>query len=212
MDDLVSRGVSEPYRMFTSRAEHRLLLREDNADQRLTPVGRDLGLVDDSRMAFFESKMDAIEAERARLGEILVRPPDAGLSRETRALDLLRRPDFDYPRVAALDSVGPGRFAAGASAEFIRQVELDLEVSAKYQGYIERQQREIDKHANQESLALPADIDYDEVVGLSNEARQRLAVARPETLGQASRLEGVTPSTVSLLLIHLRKGLLKNSA
>lgn len=217
VDDLVSRGVSEPYRMFTSRAEHRLLLREDNADQRLTPIGRELGLVDDERMEFFERKMDTIEAERSRLAGILVRPADpgaadSGISRETHALELLRRPDFDYERVAGLSVVGPGDFAGSEAAEFVRQVELDLDVTAKYHGYIERQQREIDKQANQENLPLPESLDYDEVVGLSNEARQRLVAARPETLGQASRLEGVTPSTVSLLMIHLRKGHLRNSA
>ncbi len=214
VDDLVSRGVSEPYRMFTSRAEHRLLLREDNADQRLTPVGRDLGLVDDERMAFFERKMATIETERARLGGILIRPADKdaashGISRESHALELLRRPDFDYARVAGLGAVGRGEFVESETEEFARQVQLDLDVTAKYHGYIERQQREIDKQANQENLSLPQDLDYDDVIGLSNEARQRLTSARPETLGQASRLEGVTPSTISLLMIHLRKGRLK---
>jgi len=215
VDDLVTRGVSEPYRMFTSRAEHRLLLREDNADLRLTPAGRNLGLVDDLRWQSFVSRRDAVEAERARLGDILVRPAELSpgdqqtlgenFRRECRALDLLKRPGVGYAEVIALSVVGDGGLPERIAQQDALQVGQQLEVQARYAGYIERQQREIEKHARQERLVLPRDIDYSLVTGLSTEARQRLEAARPETLGHASRLEGVTPSTVSLLLIHLKK-------
>jgi tRNA uridine 5-carboxymethylaminomethyl modification enzyme len=222
VDDLVTRGVSEPYRMFTSRAEHRLLLREDNADFRLTPEGRNMGLVDESRWRAFCRKQDAVAAEQARLGGIVVHPvaltaEDAALlgrapAREGTAADLLRRPEVGYQAVAGLSMVGPAAYDDDWAAEEIEQVELQIEVRAKYHGYIERQQREIEKHARQESLRLPRDIDYGRVSGLSNEARQRLAAQRPETLGHAARLEGITPATISLLLIHLKKTHLKQSA
>lgn len=219
VDDLISRGVSEPYRMFTSRAEYRLLLREDNADQRLTPKGRELGLVDDRRFGEFNRKCEAVDRERSRLSEILVRKEDlteadmeivgGAFGRETRASELLRRPEMSYENVAALSMVGTGTWpdeqAGSVDAEQAEQIALQLEVQAKYHGYIERQQREIDKQAKQEMLRLPSDIDYRLVAGISNEALQRLQSVRPETVGQASRLEGVTPSTVSLLLIHLKK-------
>ncbi len=221
VDDLITRGVSEPYRMFTSRAEYRLLLREDNADLRLTPVGRELGVVNDARWQAFNVKRDAVSNEQERLQGITVRPEalngDDGkilrtLQRECRALDLLRRPEIGYADVTALSTVGNGSFRGQMSAEQAAQVAQQLEVQARYQGYIERQQREIDKHARQEALLLPEDIDYASVTGLSTEARQRLERARPLTLGLASRLEGVTPSTVSLLLIHLKKRKLQKSA
>lgn len=222
VDDLITRGVSEPYRMFTSRAEYRLLLREDNADLRLTPAGRDLGIVDDHRWRHFEAKRDTVDSERDRLQGILVRPDglDDGdreilgdqFQRECRAADLLRRPEFDYRDIAALSVVGDGVWREAMSEEQIGQVELQLEVQARYAGYIERQQREIERHARQEKLVLPTDIDYAKVSGLSTEARQRLEASRPETLGHASRLEGVTPSTVSLLLIYLKKRQLQRSA
>jgi tRNA uridine 5-carboxymethylaminomethyl modification enzyme len=222
IDDLITRGVSEPYRMFTSRAEYRLLLREDNADLRLTPIGRRLGLVDDERWRVFTAKRDAVSAERQRLGKILLQPGRLSdgdvarlgrdLPRECRALDLLRRPEYRYADVAALSCVGPGDWRTAMSDEASQQVELQLEVQARYAGYIERQQREIERHAKQEKLRLPADIDYASVSGLSTEARQRLATARPETIGHASRLEGVTPSTVSLLLIHLKQRQLRYPA
>jgi len=222
VDDLITRGVSEPYRMFTSRAEYRLLLREDNADLRLTPVGRDLGLVDDRRWALFNQKCDAVAKERSRLQGIVVHPArlteadtkvlGGKLQREATAADLLRRPELDYQTVASLSMVGAHDDANREHAEQREQVALQLEVQAKYAGYIERQEREISKHAKQEKLRLPQDIDYAAVDGLSNEARQRLESSRPITLGQASRLEGMTPSAVSLLLIHLKKRQLKKTA
>ena len=222
VDDLIMRGVSEPYRMFTSRAEYRLTLREDNADLRLTPVGRELGLVDDERWSAFNQKRDAVVREQQRLGSTMLRPALLGendkclvgkeLQRECTALELLRRPELDYAAVAGLSMVGALDARGLASPEQREQVELQLEVQAKYAGYIDRQEREIAKHAKQESLRLPEDIDYASVDGLSNEARQRLESARPVTLGQASRLEGMTPSAVSLLLIHLKKRQLRKSA
>ena len=222
VDDLITRGVSEPYRMFTSRAEYRLLLREDNADLRLTPAGRELRLVDEDRWRRFCEKRDAVSAEQTRLKSVMVRKSDMSkddlaamggdFGREVYAAELLRRPEINYRTLAALSAVGHGDWRAGLPDEMAEQVELQLEVQAKYQGYIVRQQREIEKHAKQESLRLPEDIDYSGVVGLSNEARQRLESARPVTLGLASRLEGVTPSTVSLLLIHLKKRHLRRSA
>ena len=204
VDDLLTRGVSEPYRMFTSRAEYRLTLREDNADLRLTPVGRELGIVDDVRWAAFNRKRDAVAAEQDRLAGIHVKPEGV------RAAELLKRPGVTYRDVVAHDMVGAPALAL--ADEEREQVELQVEVQARYAGYIERQRREIAKHAKQESLRLPEDIDYATVDGLSNEARQRLASARPVTLGQASRLEGMTPSAVSLLLIHLKKRQLRRSA
>lgn len=221
VDDLITRGVSEPYRMFTSRAEYRLLLREDNADLRLTPIGRDLGVVDDHRWKVFEEKRDAVAQEQERLRGIFVRPERfnghdrailGAMQRECRAADLLRRPEIGYADIIALSSVGTGRWQGHMKEEQAGQVVQQLEVQARYEGYIERQQREIDKHARQDSLILPHDIDYRSVTGLSTEARQRLESLRPVTLGHASRLEGVTPAAVSLLLIHLRKRHLRQSA
>ena len=202
IDDLITRGVSEPYRMFTSRAEYRLLLREDNADLRLTPQGRELGLVDDARWATFNAKCDAVAAEQQRLAEVA--------AEGTKAVTLLKRPEYGYAEVAAL--VGRGDAILALSDEQREQAEQQVEVQAKYAGYIDRQEREIAKHAKQESLRLPADIDYAMVDGLSHEARQKLVAARPETLGQASRLEGMTPSAVSLILVHLKKRQLQKSA
>ena len=204
VDDLITRGVSEPYRMFTSRAEYRLMLREDNADLRLTPKGRELGLIDDERWDAYQAKCEAVEKEQARLGSVYVK--SAGVT----AAALLKRPEMGYCDVVALTEVGG--VDALASVEQQEQVEQQLEVRAKYAGYIDRQEREIKKHAKQESLRLPDEIDYALVDGLSNEARQKLIEARPTTLGQASRLEGMTPSAVSLILIHLKKRQLKKSA
>jgi len=230
VDDLITRGVSEPYRMFTSRAEYRLLLREDNADARLTPVGRRLGIVNDSRWRAFEEKQALINREQARLDRIVVRAADCSEAdaailgrqhepdlnaRDCKASDLLRRPELGYRDVVSLSAVGEAGwradFAANIADDQAEQVELQLEVQAKYQGYIERQQREIARQAKQEGLMLPDDVDYASVAGLSNEARQRLQKARPATLGQASRLEGVTPAAVSLMLIHLKKRRLEHT-
>ena len=202
VDDLVTRGVSEPYRMFTSRAEFRLLLREDNADIRLTPKGRELGLVDEARWAAFNTKCEAVAAEQQRLASVS--------ADGAKAITLLKRPELGYAEV--VDKVGRNESLAVLPPELREQVELQVEVQAKYAGYIDRQEREIAKHAKQESLRLPVDLDYDTVHGLSHEARQKLAAARPETLGQASRLEGMTPSAVSLILVHLRKRQLQKSA
>lgn len=222
VDDLVTSGVSEPYRMFTSRAEYRLLLREDNADLRLTPIGRELGIVSDERWRTLEEKREAVAAEQQRLQGILLRPQTTSasdeqilkspLQKECRAVDLLRRPELSYADVTALSAVGAGNWADQMTDERAAEVVLQLEVQARYAGYIERQQREIEKHAKQENLMLPADIDYADVTGLSTEARQRLQTSRPTTIGHASRLEGVTPSTVSLLLIHLKKRYLQRTA
>ena len=204
IDDLITRGVSEPYRMFTSRAEYRLTLREDNADLRLTPKGRELGLVDDRRWDVFQAKCEAVAKEQARLDAAFVKSAGA------TAAALLKRPELTYSDVVAFAEVG---VADGlTSAEQQEQVEQQLEVRAKYAGYIDRQEREVAKHARQESLRLPEDIDYTRVDGLSNEARQKLTSARPATVGQASRLEGMTPSAVSLILIHLKKRQLQKSA
>ncbi len=214
LDDLICRGVTEPYRMFTSRAEHRLLLREDNADLRLTPKGRELGLVDDARWAFFCAKREATGRELARLGDRVVRPGDlagevAGrvlggpLGREQRALELLRRPGVDYEALCSLPVVGPPEFLE--DPRLAGQVALQVDVQAKYAGYIERQQVEIERQRRSEGLPLPADLDYGQVAGLSNEARERLVAARPLSVGQAARLPGITPATISLLLIHLKK-------
>ncbi|MEJ2298775.1 MAG: FAD-dependent oxidoreductase, partial [Woeseiaceae bacterium] len=202
VDDLITRGVSEPYRMFTSRAEYRLLLREDNADIRLTATGRELGLIDDDRWATFQAKCEAIAMEQDRLGSTS--------ANGAKATALLKRPEFGYREVIAL--IGRNEAHAAFDDELREQIELQVEVQAKYAGYIDRQEREIAKHAKQESLRLPQDIDYASVDGLSNEARQKLIAARPATLGQASRLEGMTPSAVSLLLVHLQKRQLQKTA
>ena len=222
VDDLLTRGVSEPYRMFTSRAEYRLTLREDNADLRLTPVGREMGLVNEARWALFGQKRDAVAAEQSRLSGIIVRPKSLSendraviggeLQKESVAADLLRRPELSYEKISKLADVGSFDDDRIAFDELRDQITLQLDVQAKYQGYIERQGREIARQERQESLRLPADIDYAAVDGLSNEARQRLQSTRPVTLGQASRLEGMTPSAVSLILIHLKKRQLKKSA
>ncbi len=202
VDDLITRGVSEPYRMFTSRAEYRLMLREDNADLRLTPKGRELGLVDDERWEVFETKREAVAVEQQRFASTS--------ANGTRAEALLKRPEFGYRDVVEL--IGESEALQQLPAEQREQVEQQVEVQAKYAGYIDRQDREIAKHAKQESLRLPEDIDYGAVDGLSHEARQKLIAARPATLGQASRLEGMTPSAVSLILVHLRKRQLQKSA
>jgi len=219
VDDLLTRGVSEPYRMFTSRAEYRLTLREDNADLRLTETGRQLGLVDDARWTLFEQKREAVSGEQARLQSIIVRPKSmtsgdrdaigVELHKEVTAAELLRRPEIFYEQIEKLSNIGKFDANDVVFDELREQIVLQVEVQAKYAGYIARQAREIAKHGKQESLRLPADIDYADVDGLSTEARQRLVVTRPVTLGQASRLEGMTPSAVSLLLVYLKKRQLK---
>lgn len=214
VDDLITRGALEPYRMFTSRAEHRLLLREDNADYRLTPVARALGLVDDARWEFFCAKRDAVETETSRLNGIQFRAgtPDGDevaarlgitLAREQRAFDLLCRPEVGYDSLTGLAAVGAP--PAPDDARLAPQIALQVEVRAKYSGYIERQQAEIERQRKHEDTRLPAGIDYAAVPGLSHEARQRLKESQPGTLGQASRLPGITAATISILLVHLRK-------
>jgi tRNA uridine 5-carboxymethylaminomethyl modification enzyme len=220
IDDLITRGASEPYRMFTSRAEYRLSLREDNADQRLTPVGRELGLIDDERWSLFERKRAGVVAETARLRGIWIHPgtPAAvgletrigALSREQTALDLLRRPELSHAELAgALGDdpaiVEPDREWA-SDERLAEQVPLALEVEARYAGYVERQREEIERQRRLEDTVLPSWLDFAGVRGLSNEVRQRLLEHRPTTLGQASRIPGVTPAAISLLLVHLKRG------
>ncbi|HEX4885983.1 MAG TPA: tRNA uridine-5-carboxymethylaminomethyl(34) synthesis enzyme MnmG [Casimicrobiaceae bacterium] len=208
VDDLVTRGVSEPYRMFTSRAEYRLQLREDNADLRLTEIGRRLGVVDDARWEGFCRKRESVDREMQRLRTTVIRPegmPSENaktlfgqeLAREYALTDLLRRPEVSYARLMTLPGAGP----AVADPDVAAQVE----VSVKYAGYIDRQHAEIARHRAEEDTAIPPDFDYAAVRGLSNEVRQKLAKQRPDTVGVASRISGVTPAAISLLLVHLRR-------
>lgn len=208
IDDLITSGTKEPYRMFTSRAEYRLLLREDNADLRLTEQGRKLGLVGDQQWQFFEQKCQAIEAETARLSKLWVHlnTPEAEqvtkitpLRREANCLDLLRRPEVTYNNLMQIESLKAGR-----SSE-LEQVHQQVETQVKYSGYIERQQTEIARLRRYEETKIPDSLDYETVSGLSNEVRQKLIQFRPTTVGQASRISGVTPAAVSLLLVHLKK-------
>ena len=219
IDDLVTNGTLEPYRMFTSRAEYRLSLREDNADLRLTSKGRELGIVDDERWRSFENKQRVIRSETGRLAGIIVRPRDipAGsrigpLRRDTPAQQLLRRPECSYDDLVALPRVGAGEDAGRLSGEMYSQVAGQLEIQARYQGYIERQARDIERQRRHRSTPLPAGLDYASVRGLSNEVREKLARIRPASIGQASRISGVTPAAVSLLLIHLKKREYRESA
>ncbi|WP_213959018.1 tRNA uridine-5-carboxymethylaminomethyl(34) synthesis enzyme MnmG [Variovorax sp. dw_954] len=214
VDDLITKGVTEPYRMFTSRAEFRLQLREDNADMRLTEDGRKLGLVDDARWDAFSRKRDAVSRETERLKSIWVNPRNLPATESERVLgkaidheynlaDLLRRPDVSYQSLMSLDG---GKYAAEEGAT-LRATEIEqIEIAAKYSGYINRQHDEVQRAAHFENLKMPADFDYSQVTALSFEARQILGKHRPETLGLASRISGITPAAISLLMIHLRKG------
>ena len=208
VDDLITLGTREPYRMFTSRAEHRLLLREDNADLRLTEKGRELGLVDDMRWAAFCEKREAIERETQRLRTTTLQPTAVSaedsqrvfgdvLSRDYKLYDLLRRPNVTYVELTALPAVG--------SPVSDEKVAEQVEIQCKYAGYIDRQQEEIDKQRRNEETRLPEWLDYALVKGLSNEVRQKLQNHRPVTIGQASRIPGITPAAISLLLVHLKK-------
>ncbi|MDD5325741.1 MAG: tRNA uridine-5-carboxymethylaminomethyl(34) synthesis enzyme MnmG [Polaromonas sp.] len=226
VDDLITKGVTEPYRMFTSRAEFRLMLREDNADMRLTEKGRELGLVDDARWDAFNRKRDIVSRETERLRSLWINPDNLPateaervlgktIEHEYNLLDLLRRPDVNY---AALMSLDGGKYAnaelqgnvpgePALSADLAKSVIEQLEITARYSGYIDQQKIEVERAAHYEHLRLPADLDYLQVTALSFEARQTLARHRPETLGIASRISGITPATVSLLLVHLKKHL-----
>jgi tRNA uridine 5-carboxymethylaminomethyl modification enzyme len=218
VDDLITRGVQEPYRMFTSRAEYRLSLREDNADMRLTAIGRDLGLVDDYRWEVFCRKQEAVSRETSRLQDIWVGPKHEAaplvaellgqeLSHECNLTELLRRPGVTYDAITAL---GGGLWSPGSLDDDIglaTQISDQVEISVKYQGYIDRQAVEIGRQAHNESFPLPESLDYTEVLGLSKEVQQKLNLHKPETLGQAGRISGVTPAALSLLLVHLKKGL-----
>ncbi len=216
VDDLITRGTQEPYRMFTSRAEHRLILREDNADLRLTAIGREIGLVDDNRWQAFCEKRESIDAELQRLKTTWLHPNTKAseqikaitghaLSREYNALELIRRPELNYQSVAALEGVG-----TAVNNEAIQE---QVEIQTKYAGYVERQQQEIEKNKAVENTALPVDMNYAAVQGLSNEVIQKLNDHRPETLGQAGRISGITPAAISILRIHLKRNkLLKKTA
>ncbi|ANH71561.1 tRNA uridine 5-carboxymethylaminomethyl modification enzyme GidA [Ralstonia insidiosa] len=221
VDDLITRGVTEPYRMFTSRAEFRLSLREDNADMRLTEVGRQLGVVDDARWDAFNRKRDAVSRETERLKSTWVNPAtlplaDAepvlgkGIEREYALADLLRRPNVTYESLMGMQG---GKYAPeGPFAEdplLAEQIREQVEIGIKYHGYIARQADEVERLGANENTRLPADFDYSQVRGLSIEVQQKLAKHKPETIGQASRISGITPAAVSLLLVHLKKGVLR---
>lgn len=216
MDDLSTLGTREPYRMFTSRAEYRLLLREDNADLRLTAIGRELGLVDDERWGKFNIKMEQVELERQRMRSTWIHPQhqsleavnalvNTPLTREQNLEELLRRPEVTYDALMAIEGVGPA-LSDHAAAD---QVEIQI----KYAGYIERQYDEVEKQLRNENTLLPLDMNYRDVNGLSNEVIAKLSDARPQTIGQASRISGITPAAISILLVHLKKhGLLRKTA
>jgi len=208
VDDLITHGTSEPYRMFTSRAEYRLQLREDNADARLTPTGRELGLVDDRRWAAFETKQAAVANESARLRGIWATPGNAlgrevaettgvAVSRETNVLDLIKRPELDYAKLMQVPSLGPG-------VEDARVAE-QVEISVKYAGYLDRQREEIERQQRHENTAIAEGFDFASVRGLSAEALQKLERVRPQSIGQAQRIPGMTPAAISLLLVHLER-------
>ncbi|MDH0319755.1 tRNA uridine-5-carboxymethylaminomethyl(34) synthesis enzyme MnmG [Aeromonas caviae] len=216
MDDLSTLGTREPYRMFTSRAEYRLLLREDNADLRLTAIGRELGLVDDHRWSLFNAKVEQVEQERQRMRSTWIHPQhpsleavnalvNTPLTREQSLEELLRRPEVTYDALMAIEGVGPALTDAAAADQ--------VEIQIKYAGYIERQHDEVEKQLRNENTLLPLDMNYRDVNGLSNEVIAKLNDAKPETIGQASRISGITPAAISILLVHLKKhGLLRKTA
>ncbi|MGY4043422.1 tRNA uridine-5-carboxymethylaminomethyl(34) synthesis enzyme MnmG [Aeromonas hydrophila] len=216
MDDLSTLGTREPYRMFTSRAEYRLLLREDNADLRLTGIGRELGLVDDERWGKFNAKMELVEQERQRMRSTWIHPQhpsleavnalvNTPLTREQSLEELLRRPEVTYEALMAIEGVGPALLDTAAADQ--------VEIQIKYAGYIERQHDEVEKQLRNENTLLPLDMNYRDVNGLSNEVIAKLNDAKPQTIGQASRISGITPAAISILLVHLKKhGLLRKTA
>ena len=215
VDDLITTGVTEPYRMFTSRAEYRLQLREDNADMRLTAKGRELGLVDDTRWEAFQRKLEAVTREQERLKKTFVQPSLDHVSRETQEVvlgkaleheyslfELLRRPEVSYEDVLRLGNIELDCVSLGETEPAVRE---QVEIAAKYQGYIDRQKEEIAKQKGSENIKLGVDIDYTDVHGLSLEARQKLMAQKPETIGQAGRISGITPATISLLLVYIKR-------
>jgi len=208
IDDLISQGTKEPYRMFTSRAEYRLTLREDNADLRLTEHGRELGLVDDRRWAAFTEKRSAVEAEQQRLAAIWITPENSAgkdlqslhgieLSKEVRALDLMKRPEINYAKLIKIPAISPGV----GDPKVAEQVEIQV----KYAGYLNRQQQEVSRNRRMESQNIPPGFEYSSVNGLSAEVEEKLTAQRPQTIGQAGRIPGVTPASISLLLVHLKR-------
>ncbi|MDR1311168.1 MAG: tRNA uridine-5-carboxymethylaminomethyl(34) synthesis enzyme MnmG, partial [Burkholderiaceae bacterium] len=214
VDDLVTRGVQEPYRMFTSRAEFRLSLREDNADWRLTEMGYQLGCVDQAQWEMFDRKREKIAQEMERMKSTWVHPKALSqqemlrvigkpIEKEYSLADLLRRPDLDYKTLMSLRGMDGAMWQASEKLE--KEITEQVEIQIKYAGYIERQAKEVARQQHYDDLRLPEDLSYDAVSALSFEVKQRLSAARPQTLGQASRISGVTPAAISLLLIHLKK-------
>ena len=208
VDDLITNGTQEPYRMFTSRAEYRLLLREDNADLRLSEIARDMGLLSDHQWQLFTEKREAIEREQQRLKDIWIQPTSNAaksleavlakpLSKESRALDLLKRPEMDYEKLTQISEIGP----PVSDVKVAEQVQVQV----KYEGYLNRQKEEVEKARRYEDKNIPDKIEYDQVKGLSNEVRQKLIDHRPATLGQAGRISGITPAAISLLMVHIKK-------